>query len=101
MNNFKQTEIGLIPKDWELKKFGDIAEFKNGINFSSDQKGDIGILTIDVLNMYGSGFAVTFDKLYRVDKGINESYFLKSGDLLFVRSSLKREGVGWTGSIYR
>lgn len=94
--NFKQTDIGLIPEDWEVRRFGDIAEFKNGINFTSDQKGKIGILTIDVLNMYGVGYAITFDKLYRINKEVNESYLLRAGDLLFVRSSLKREGVGWT-----
>ena len=96
INNFKKTDIGLIPFDWDVKKFGDVAEFKNGINFTSDQKGEIGILTIDVLNMYSNGFSVTFDNLYRVNKEIDKSYLLKSGDLLFVRSSLKREGVGWT-----
>jgi type I restriction enzyme S subunit len=78
-----------------VARFGDIAEFKNGINFSSEQKGEIGILTIDVLNMYGAGYNVTFDKLYRVNKIVNESYYLREGDILFVRSSLKREGVGW------
>ena len=95
-SNFKQTDTGLIPEDWDVKKFGDIAELKNGINFTSDQKGEIGILTIDVLNMYGVGYAITFDKLYRINKDVNEGYLLRAGDLLFVRSSLKREGVGWT-----
>lgn len=100
MNNtdlkFKQTDIGLIPEDWDCKLFNEIAEFKNGINFSSGQKGEIGILTIDVLNMYGLGYSVLFDNLYRVNKEVGNGYILEVGDLLFVRSSLKLEGVGWT-----
>ncbi|WP_407930752.1 restriction endonuclease subunit S, partial [Ignavibacterium album] len=92
----KQTEIGLIPESWEVVPFNSIAEFKNGINFKKEQKGDKGILTIDVLNMYGRSYFVEFDNLYRVNKKINESYFLKADDLLFVRSSLKLEGVGWS-----
>jgi len=47
----KQTEIGPMPESWEVRRFGDVAVFKNGINFTSTQKGDIGILTVDVLNM--------------------------------------------------
>ena len=26
---YKQTEIGVFPKDWEIKKFGDIFDFKS------------------------------------------------------------------------
>jgi type I restriction enzyme S subunit len=92
----KQTEIGPVPQSWEVRQFGEVAAFKNGINFTSAQKGDNGILTVDVLNMYGDGTAVVLDKVYRVCKPINQDYHLKNGDLLFVRSSVKLEGVGWT-----
>jgi type I restriction enzyme, S subunit len=91
----KMTEIGPVPKSWEVVKLGDYADFKNGINFSAGDKGT-GILTIDVLNMYGEGSSVSLENLYRVNKKIDESYLLEENDLLFVRSSLKREGVGWT-----
>jgi type I restriction enzyme S subunit len=94
---FKETEIGEIPATWEVISFGDVARFKNGINFSREQRGK-GILTIDVLNMYGERIDVNLEKLYRVNvsklKSASE-YLLKQGDILFVRSSLKREGVGW------
>ena len=29
---FKQTEVGLIPEDWEVLKIGDSLSFKNGLN---------------------------------------------------------------------
>ena len=29
---YKQTEIGVIPKDWELRPLGDFFTFKNGLN---------------------------------------------------------------------
>ena len=91
----KETEIGLAPESWVVVELGDYADFKNGINFSAGDKGT-GILTIDVLNMYGEGCSVSLDNLYRVNKRLDESYLLEEDDLLFVRSSLKREGVGWT-----
>lgn len=96
----KETEIGQIPEGWDVIRLGYIAEFKNGINFTKDQKGKKGILTIAVLNMYGNGIYVKLNNLYRVDKEIDSDYMLNGGDILFVRSSLKREGVGWT-SLYK
>jgi len=92
----KQTEIGPVPESWEVVPLGNYADFKNGINFTKDQKGDSGILTVDVLNMYGRGCSISLENLYRVKKKTCHDYLLKNGDLLFVRSSLKQEGVGWT-----
>lgn len=93
----KETAIGLIPQSWMISRLGEHVKFKNGINFSSAQKGNIGIPTIDVLNMYGEeGCVVSLDKIYRVNKSIDPDHYLKDGDLLFVRSSLKLEGVGWS-----
>lgn len=85
-----------MPESWEVVRFGDISDFKNGVNFSKEQKGEIGIPTIDVLNMYGKSYTIDTSKLYRVNKDFSNDYILKTGDLLFVRSSLKLEGVGWT-----
>jgi|Deesub1362A_J573_1020465.scaffolds.fasta_scaffold01706_5 type I restriction enzyme S subunit len=93
----KKTEIGGIPEEWEVVRLGEVGEFKNGINFGKNKKGDKGILTIDVLNMYGDNISISTESLYRVniDLGNKKEYLLKKGDILFVRSSLKREGTGW------
>jgi type I restriction enzyme S subunit len=80
---------------WRSVKLGDVADFKNGINFTGDQKGR-GILTVDVLNMYSDNLFIRTDELYRIDIEPKEDYLLQQNDILFVRSSVKREGVGWT-----
>ena len=90
----KQTEIGEIPESWEIVKLGDKAELKNGINFKKEQKGQ-GILTVDVFNMYSDGIYLNTDNLYRVDYQMKDRDLLKAKDILFVRSSLKQEGVAW------
>jgi len=92
---FQETPIGKIPKTWNVTKLGDVAEFKNGINFSKERKGNNGILTVDVLNMYGNSIYIDFTNLYRVKISVEDEYLLNKGDILFVRSSLKREGAGW------
>jgi len=92
---FKDTEIGRIPEEWEIVRFSSLVDFKNGINFEGSLKGERGILTVDVLNMYGEGIFLDLSKLYRVNTSVDSKYLLKKGDILIVRSSLKPEGVGW------
>lgn len=79
---------------WQKQRLGGLATFKNGINFNRSQKGR-GILTVDVLNMYSNDMFLKTENLYRVDVTPKEEYFLQKDDILFVRSSVKREGVGW------
>lgn len=88
-------EIRGLPQGWRWIELEEISDFKNGINFKKEQKGGQGILTVDVLNMYSQGITVILDKLYRVDIRVDQERILKYGDILFVRSSVKREGVGW------
>jgi len=84
-----------LPNGWRWIMLGEHADFRNGINFSNSQKGS-GVLTVDVLNMYSYGLNVDTSKLYRVNTNNINDYILKDGDILFVRSSVKKEGVGWT-----
>ncbi|QWG12800.1 restriction endonuclease subunit S [Bradyrhizobium sediminis] len=73
---------------------GEIFDFKNGVNFSSGDRGR-GMPVVDVLNMYTDDIFASIGNLYRVDLNIRNDMILSEGDLLFVRSSVKREGVGW------
>jgi type I restriction enzyme S subunit len=93
----KNSDVGLIPKEWTVLKLGDISSLKNGINFEKSQKNINGIPVVDVLNMYGPSIYLNLTELYRVqiEKKEDSEWFLRPGDVLFVRSSLKREGAGW------
>ncbi|RXA20844.1 restriction endonuclease subunit S [Methanosarcina sp. MSH10X1] len=35
---FKETEIGMIPEDWDLKEIGEIAEFRQGLQIAKSQR---------------------------------------------------------------
>ena len=54
------------------------------------------MLTVDVLNMYTDNLYPNLDNLYRVNAMVKDECFLREGDILLVRSSVKEEGVGWT-----
>lgn len=78
---------------WERTFLGDIAEFKNGLNFNKDQYGE-GVKYISVAD-FQDYFSVKTDGLAELKEDfINESYFLKGGDILFVRSNGNKELVG-------
>lgn len=83
-----------LPDGWQWVKLGDVCELKNGINFSTQQKGS-GILTFDVLNMYPEGVILDCKELYRVNINLKKDYLLQPKDILFVRSSVKQEGIAW------
>lgn len=92
--------INQMKHNWEIKKLGELYSFKNGINFDKTQKNKKGILTIDVLNMYTEDLYPDLSNLYEVDIKVSNDYLLQNNDILFVRSSVKKEGVGWT-TIYK
>ena len=47
---YKLTELGLIPKDWEVVQFSDLLEFRNGVNAGKMAYGK-GIPFINVLEI--------------------------------------------------
>lgn len=80
---------------WPETAFGDIADFKNGLNFRSNEKGH----TIKVLGVGDFQQRSTLDQVDEIseihtEKEIDKSYHLKDGDLVFVRSNGNKALVG-------
>lgn len=99
-DSYQETIIGQIPQSWKLTKLEDLVDLKNGLNFSSDQKGS-GTLLANVPNVYGS-IEIEPSELARVDISESEieKYELHNGDIITVRSSKDADGVGQV-AIYR
>ncbi len=89
--------LGMIPEGWEVKKLKHFAaeKFKNGI-FKKKEFYGSGIKLINVFDVYRQNFYIDFDSLdsIEVTKKEFQTYSVKAGDIVFVRSSLKLEGVG-------
>ncbi|WP_417430360.1 restriction endonuclease subunit S [Halpernia sp.] len=50
--NYKQTSVGLIPSDWEVKKLGSLGKIISGLTYSpEDVSGDDGILVLRSSNV--------------------------------------------------
>jgi type I restriction enzyme M protein len=89
-----------VDPDWPMVKLGDVCDdFKNGLNFSSDQVGR-GTKFVNIKDIFSDGY-VDISNLERVEISRKEklSKLVSNNDLLFVRSSVKYEGVGFPSLI--
>lgn len=85
-----------IPSEWEVKSLDELGEFKNGINKEKEEFG-YGHPLVGLMDVFG------IPKIYKAEFSLVNStenersdFDLRKGDVLFVRSSVKPEGVGLT-----
>ena len=81
-------------EDWEQRKLGELGSLKNGMNFSKEAMG-IGFPFVNLQNIFGNNVidVRNLGKAMASDSQLKD-YNLLNGDVLFVRSSVKLEGVG-------
>jgi type I restriction enzyme S subunit len=81
-NEFKETELGRIPKEWKVIRLENvIKEMKNG--FASGKRDDNGIVQIRMNNVTTDG-QLKFDSYLKVPKPESlKEWLLRKGDLLF------------------
>jgi type I restriction enzyme S subunit len=81
-------------KGWEERRLGDIAEFKNGLNFNRNSRGQ----SVRVVGVgdFGENYLVPLDDLQSVtiDDELEDGYKLREHDLLTVRSNGSKNLVG-------
>lgn len=81
-------------KGWTEKKLGDIAAFKNGLNFTKGSKGEI--INIVGVKDFQKNFYVPSDQLEtaQIDGNLSTDYELRAGDILTVRSNGNKQLIG-------
>lgn len=75
---FKDSQIGRIPKEWDLKPLGKIAEFNSGYAFRSDQLTETGYKIVRISNLHKPNFPY-----WRYSGPVKENWIAKDGDVLF------------------
>ncbi|CAA0160500.1 restriction endonuclease subunit S [Tenacibaculum maritimum] len=99
---FKQTEIGLIPEDWEVVAFDKIGYFLKGKGIKKDEvvsNGNPCIRYGELYTKYDNIIKKTFS--FISNEIASTSLKLKYGDLLFAGSGEKREEIGKSAVILR
>jgi type I restriction enzyme S subunit len=97
---YKQTEMGVIPADWDAVHLRKLGKFKNGINKGSEAFGH-GHPFVNLMDVFGVCSIASSNSLGLVDTNSAEhkTYDLRKGDVIFIRSSVKPSGVGLTAVV--
>lgn len=99
MHTYVDSPLGMIPQGWEVKALGELGEFKNGINKSKEEFG-FGVPFVNLQDIFGKwSISSNHFGLVNADENEIKNYNLVSGDVLFVRSSVKASGVGLTALV--
>lgn len=81
-------------KGWEVKKFSEVASFKNGLNFGKNENGH----SYKILGVgdFKDNYVVNSSSLEYINLNdeLSSDYFLKPEDVVFVRSNGSKELVG-------
>src|SRR5437660_11520808 len=86
--DYKQSEAGVFPQDWNAESFGNLFTFSNGVNAEKDAYGK-GLRFVNVLE------PITYSHLYGPEipgrvflpDSVAAAYAVKNGDVLFNRTS--------------
>ena len=74
-----ESELGMIPKGWEVSSIYDLAEYINGTSFKSKEYGESGLAIIKIAELKNGITEST--KFFVGNK--DEKFYLKNRDILF------------------
>jgi type I restriction enzyme S subunit len=91
---FKDSPVGRIPKDWDVKTLGELGNFQNGLNKGKKDFG-FGTKFVNILDVYPQRLNIRVLGRMNASQSEISSYQLEVGDILLDRSSVKLDGVGY------
>lgn len=103
------TQQKLVPElrfsefesDWIKVTLGDVGTFKNGINKDKKDFGH-GVPFVNLMDVFGKDSISELNlSLVNANKKETQLYNLLEGDVLFIRSSVKKSGVGETALVLK
>lgn len=87
--NFKETEIGKIPVDWEVPQLGNYITLKNGYAFKSEYFSNEGPIVMTPGNFHlDGGLKFTPRNTIHFSGTVSENMKFEKGDLLMVMTDL-------------
>ncbi|TPM04541.1 restriction endonuclease subunit S [Mesorhizobium sp. B2-3-10] len=84
----------MVPEGWQVEALGEIATFRNGLNFLKDSGGQE-VRVVGIPHFWQRQVMESFDEIQPIPIGhLGKDDLLQSGDLLFVRSNGNKELIG-------
>ena len=99
---FKQTEIGPIPHDWQLKKLSEVASVQTGLAKNKGNSGPLSVPYLRVANVQDGFLDLAEVKAVGVTADALSRYALRPGDVLFTEggdADKLGRGTVWSGEI--
>jgi len=97
MSEWKETDIGLIPHDWDVVRFREVLStpLRNGVNKPSKVRGvgDYKMVNMNEIFAHDIIYDIPME-FVELDKNEKKTSLLEKFDLLFARQSLVLEGAG-------
>ena len=92
---YKDTALGKVPREWEIKTIGEMFSFKNGVSKGKEYFGH-GVPIVNFTDVFNKP-RITPDVLkgrVEMDRHEIDSFAVKSGDVFFTRTSETPEEIG-------
>jgi type I restriction enzyme, S subunit len=89
---YKQTELGLIPQEWDIRPLGDLGEALIGLTYKPSDVQEHGTLVLRSSNVQND--ALAFDDNVFVDADIPERIMVRPGDVLVCARNGSRGLIG-------
>ena len=85
----------MVPNSWEITNFGQLVEFRNGLNFTKADQGET-IKIVGVADFKDHSSLSSLDNLNTINVGntVKDNDLIKSGDVLYVRSNGNKDLIG-------
>jgi len=94
-SGYKQTELGVLPEDWDVVPLGRLFSFKNGLNKAREYFGH-GTPIVNYMDVFQHHCLRLDDIRGRVDVDQSErrAYEVRQGDVFFTRTSETTDEIG-------
>ena len=89
---YKQTDVGAIPEDWEVRTMGDLGQSLIGLTYKPTDVRPDGILVLRSSNIQDG--AIRFDDNVFVDMPVPARIMVRAGDILICVRNGSRELIG-------
>ncbi|MDD4641684.1 MAG: restriction endonuclease subunit S [Bacteroidales bacterium] len=96
---YKQTEIGVIPEDWDMKELGKVAQFERGQGLSKSDLRDTGEYKCIHYGQLFSDYAELIKEIKSKTNYSGPYFFSKSNDVLVPTSDVTPRGLATASCI--
>jgi type I restriction enzyme S subunit len=101
---FKQSELGEIPKDWDVKTYGEVFTFLSTSTNSRDDlssDGDLGYIHYgDIHTKWNNRLDLDKQNLPKISRNLVSSALILDGDLIMADASEDYQGIGKSVEIF-